>query len=489
MKKILHCLLTGLVLAVLGCTPPETQVQITTSQPTLTLLPETQTPLAVVVAETPLLATPVTSAPPPASPTPALPLTTNAPSTSETEAGAAPEATEEFRATKIPISTSIPLSTVPFEPFTQGSVLFLWNEALPPTEEGPSGFEPTVNLYLARPGTTAAEWEVQRLVSGIRQLARAFLSPDQTKLALLSYDPAAGSILQIYELDNGSRTQIGDTAYRDSLSWLEDSQSIVYPQGKDIFWDRLDGLPAQSLTNYPTPSSGESDGFIRELIGSPNGRFQALYIFYDSLVIFDVESQETHHIIDGFSGRDDITFQWSPDSQWMAFTRDQYLSLFVVDTNNFTVSELATEPTAVYHSSWSPDGRWLAFTQSSILSLWDSETATTKDLASASYVGEPAWSSDGATIAFGFVEAEKFGIRLLDLVNSNQQELVLGIAPTKIYWSPDGQWLLFLGWQNEQTGLYIVNRNGDVPYLILDVSSELHVPDYITWLSPSYILP
>jgi Tol biopolymer transport system component len=473
MKTILPCVLLGFMLALLGCSPQQETVQLTATRIVISPTTETQTPLPASATETPL--------PPTFTPVPATL------ESSEMPASATATPPSEPAATQVPTDT--------LESFTQGSILFLWNEATPPAVDGPSEFEPTVSLYLAQPGSTPEEWDVQPLLTDLRALAPAYLSPDQTKVAFLNYDPEASGVcmcdfykIQVYNLIDGSLIQIDNALYLDTLSWLPDSQSLVFPQEKDVFVDGLDGSPSQPVTDNSASSDDWFEGQIGQLVGSPDGRFQALNVYPYKLAIYNMESQETFQIADEL-GRDHLTLEWSPNSQWLAFTRDYGLSLFVVDVSNFTVSELAIEPTSIYYPSWSPDGRWLAFTQSSRLSLWDSETETTQELTSAYYVGEPAWSPDGNSIAAGFAEEDRHGIVILDPINGDRQELILEMIPGTVFWDPNGEWLLFHAGQNDQTGLYIVNRNGGSPYLIIDATEKLHAPEYITWLSREINLP
>ena len=299
MKTLLPFVLMGCILAVLGCTPPQVPVQITTTRPVLTPLLETQTSLAVAGTETTLPVTPF-STPMLASPTAiSLRMTETPVSTAESVPDPVDEVREESRATIIPTPTTVPLPTAPFEPFTQGAVLFLWNEALPPASDGPSEFEPTVNLYLAQPGATAQEWHIRPLLSNMRVLAPAYPSPDETKIALLilleDSQTDGNGIYQIhvYSFADGSLRRIENQGNPYGLNWLPDSESIVFSQEKDVFIDRLDGSPPQPVTDNSDPSSNWFDGQIGQLAGSPNGRFQALNVYPDSLAVLNMESGET----------------------------------------------------------------------------------------------------------------------------------------------------------------------------------------------------
>ncbi len=466
MKTMLLCLTVGFILAMLGCVAEQTAVQVTATRVVVTVPPQTSTPS-------------------PATETPQPPTFTAVSATLEpSQVPTLPPAT----LTIDPTSTPLPDPTL--EPFTQGSILILWNEATPPAADGPTEFEPTVNLYLAQPGSVPEEWQVQPLLTGLRALTPAYLSPDQTKLAFLNNDLEASRAcmcdfykIQVYNLVDGSLVQIDNAEYLDTLSWLADSQSIVFPQEKDVFVDRLDGVPSQPLTSNSDPSSDWFEGQIGQLAGSPDGRFQALNVYPDGLAIFKMDSGETFQVTDGL-GRDHLTLKWSPNSQWLAFTPDFNQGLFVVNAHTLQIMDLATESTPhFYFPAWAPDSKHLVFSQQNTLFLWDSETHLTSELTKSDYVSEPSWSPDGSRIAAGFIHGEQNGIMVIDPGSGQRQDFPLEIFTNSVIWSPDGQWLLFPLVQSDKSGLYIMGVEEGVPHLILDTSGKLHIPTYITWLS------
>jgi Tol biopolymer transport system component len=70
---------------------------------------------------------------------------------------------------------------------------------------------------------------------------------------------------------------------------------------------------------------------------------------------------------------------------------------------------------------------------------------------------------------------------IIDLANGRQQEFNLGRVAHLIYWSPDGQWLLFLSAQDDPIGLYLINNEGGEPYLFLEITGR-NLPYDIYWL-------
>lgn len=481
--------IVGFTLALLGCSPQQEPVQITATHTDLSLTTETQTPSPTTATETPL--------PPTFTPVQA---TLEA---SQTPASTTTTPPSEATATQVP--------TGMLEPFTQGSILFLWNEATPPAIDGPSEFEPTVSLYMAQPGSSPEEWQVKPLLTNLRALAPAYLSTDQTKVAFLNNDLEASRAclcdfykIQVYSLVDGSLVQIDNAEYLNSVSWLPDSQTIIYSQLTNIASANMDDLIPQPLTNNPLePLENVPFNIINNLRGSPDGRLQAVIVssgigLGDSrwqpgqkhLAFFDIERSKTITVTE-VPGDSFPTLKWSPNSEWLAFTHDFSQELFVANANTLEVIELSIESTPLYYfPAWSPDSKQLAFSQQNTLFLWNSETQITSELTRADYISEPSWSPDGSRLAAGFIQGEEAGIIVVDSATGQRQEFPLEIFTNSVIWSPDGQWLLFeLVQSSDKSGLYVMNVEEGVPYLILDTSGKLHVPEYMAWLSSTSTLP
>jgi Tol biopolymer transport system component len=55
-------------------------------------------------------------------------------------------------------------------------------------------------------------------------------------------------------------------------------------------------------------------------------------------------------------------------------------------------------------------------------------------------------------------------------------------------WSPDGEWLLFSQTQSEESGLYLIHRQGGEPYLLLDTTGTV-LPYFVNWLPNNTFAP
>jgi Tol biopolymer transport system component len=146
---------------------------------------------------------------------------------------------------------------------------------------------------------------------------------------------------------------------------------------------------------------------------SPDGRYIAVSSGNDSaLRIVDVSSGVSRDLVQAASrGFGDQTIAWSPDGRWLAAWVAEYGGLVRIDvaTGASRVLDAATSWDEDPHPTWSPDSRQIAFAHCTDPACRTTGTARTVVVADAeggnrreiaTNAVDPAWSPDGAWIAF-----------------------------------------------------------------------------------------
>jgi len=141
-------------------------------------------------------------------------------------------------------------------------------------------------------------------------------------------------------------------------------------------------------------------------------------------------------------------YVWSPDGKRLAFMSGHYggattvskLWLYVVNADGSDRRRLALCGVCLdRHIAWSPDSRQIAFATDAGLNVFDLGSGTERML-DIPGVAAPAWSPDGATIAFGNATQ----VSTIRPDGSHQRTFTnVGDLVGDVSWSPDGHSILF----------------------------------------------
>lgn len=133
--------------------------------------------------------------------------------------------------------------------------------------------------------------------------------------------------------------------------------------------------------------------------------------------------------------------------------------IYVMNPNGTGVTRLTNEPGLDANPAWSPDGRTIAFGSDRAargrglqLHVMNSD-GTAQTRLTLSLALNASWSADGRKIAFTSFVSNALQIRLVNADGSGEKFLVDGSEPA---WSPDGAKIAF----NRGRSIYVMNADG-----------------------------
>jgi serine/threonine protein kinase len=166
---------------------------------------------------------------------------------------------------------------------------------------------------------------------------------------------------------------------------------------------------------------------------------------------------------------------WSPDGQWIAFTTDNrsdgIKQLMVVRPDGSELTRISGDKQE-FSPEWSPMMDRLVFVMpsASLRYLWMRDPAN--DFADLerdmfymriTFIGDPAWSPDGAWMAYTNVQGRTQDIFLTRVKSFGLEVKRLTTTTFDLYpaWSPDSTWILFES-----------NRDGNLEIYIMDIDGK-----------------
>lgn len=167
---------------------------------------------------------------------------------------------------------------------------------------------------------------------------------------------------------------------------------------------------------------------------------------------------------------------WSPDGKLMTASYTDgcndtnpscEFDLYVIDPVTFALKQLTDTDGSEWVPQWSPDGQKIAFASDrdgdSEIYVIDANGSLAQLTHNNGYDGRPRWSPDGSQISF---ETDQDGgdwdVFIMNADGSKPHVVTRNDDSDDWmqFWSPDGEWLVFVSARDGDYELYIISVNG-----------------------------
>ena len=296
------------------------------------------------------------------------------------------------------------------------------------------------------------------------------LDPDGYRV---SVDGGAGAVVGVNDglvvpgLNPGSHTvSLGGTAFNCTVSSANPRSVVVV---KDATADLVFAIRCTTLA-----LTGQF-AFTRPF----DGKYQ--------IHVMNADGSRPTRVSDGSA--DDRDPAWSPDGM-IAFTsdRDGNAEVYVMNADGSGLFRLTNNPAADFGATWSPDGRKIAFTSNrdgyAALYVMNADGTEQTKLAGDSlwtWAG-PAWSPDGTKLAFTLARrhgcCDTSWVSIMDAGGTNLRTVYTQPAVSEFAsppaWSPDGARIAFSSYGH----VYTVNTDGSG---LRELNTETVDSDHPVW--------
>jgi len=275
-----------------------------------------------------------------------------------------------------------------------------------------------------------------------------------------------GEIFAMKE-DGAFLNQITDSPWRQQdVTWFPYRDSLVYVSDelgqKDLYLafaaDSEPLVKSVDIQNERLTSSSEEEYDPKF---SPDGNTLAYVRGKGNLILRDVETGKESTLVKGWAS---LQFSWSPDSHWIAYSREDNEfneDVHIVNVQTGESHNISQHPDEDFIPKWSPDGTRLAFVSQRTID-------NNRDLYYVHLRKKNQERSDEEWDEY-FEEKKDKDTEFVDPITIDFEDIHLRInritslpgAESSYAWSPDGQFLVFRSNTSGKSDLWKVKWNSD----------------------------
>jgi len=327
-------------------------------------------------------------------------------------------------------------------------------------------------------GVTAESWEEEQERMVARDGAEEVVpSPDGTQVALVVRGDVYVTARRPKELSSlaGPVTvRVTATPARErDVAWSPDGKSLLYASDRwgnyDLYRAEPQGpsfLQASGVKETQLTASPEDE---RRPTLSPDGKLLAYLVGKGNLTVAEANGAKPRTILQHWG---DVEFAFSPDSQWLALTKDDEnfnTDLFLVPVTGGPLINVSQHPDEDLHPTWSPDGRrlyWVSRRHNRTFDVWavylaqEDHERTPEEWAALFEEEEKSKKKDGGSKGEEATKAKPVKVDVAGIHERAQPVTSLPGDEGELVVTPDSRYIVFVAEPDGQRDLYKIRFDG-----------------------------